>query len=436
MKKIISILILATLLFSCEEYPMPGSETLELFSFMILGNNQSAESDEYLETEVGIQIIPENLLPPQTQKFHVELEVTQGGGAIDNSTVEADSEGKMETRWKMGNEQNSQILKGKIFDADGRYYSEFTINANAFFPDKWNTITTGYLIGIGDMVADTVNNRSMMTSGMDLYKKEGTAGMFYEWEKIQGYSYPRNFKDLEINSKGEVFGGGWDGNLYKSTDWGKSWMFISKPIPDNPYHFELTVTKDDYLWANKWERGVYCSKDGGKTWQKDTIGLAVQEELGSVYLYGDGSHLALSHNKLQILQTFDDGISWNPINTPKGSLTMFVTDENAIIAQGQEGGFTLYKSTDSGKSYNQVLSPNVAYGTTSWHCYQKFRNFYYILAPGGGVWKTKDFEKFEELVTFSLQRNLFIDHQGTIYASGFNYSNAKDDPTLVLPYSD
>jgi hypothetical protein len=56
-----------------------------------------------------------------------------------------------------------------------------------------------------------------------------------------------------------------------------------------------------------------------------------------------------------------------------------------------------------------------------------------VLAPGGGVWKTKDFEKFEELVTFSLQRNLFIDHQGTIYAAGFNYSNATPDPTLVLP---
>lgn len=436
MKRILYSLLLANLFFACEQYPMPGSETLELFNFMTLGNNQSAESGEYLEAEVGIQIILENLVPPSSEKFHIVLEVTQGGGFIDNSVIEADSNGKMLTRWKMGNEQNQQTVKGKIFDASDRYYSEFTINANAFFTDKWNTITTGYLIGIGDMVADTVNNRSMMISGMDLYKKEGTNGMFYEWEKIQGFSYPYNFKDLEINSKGEVYGGGWDGNLYKSTDWGKSWRFISKPIPENPYNYELTVTKEDYIWANKWERGVYCSKDGGNTWQKDTIGLAVQEELGRVYLYGDGSHLALSHNKLQILQTFDDGVSWKPINTPQYSLTMFVTDENAIIAQGQEGGFTLYKSTDLGKSYKKVFSPYVAFGTTSRHCYQKFRNFYYVLAPGGGVWKTKDFEKFEELVTFSLQRNLFIDHQGTIYVSGFKYSNATPDPTLVLPYSD
>ena len=411
---------------------MPGSETLESFNYMIIGNNQSAESGQYLDAEIGIQVMLESLIPPSTQKFHIELEVLKGGGILDKTTIEAVNDGKMLTRWKLGNEENQQTVKGTIYDAGGRYYSEFTINANAFFPEKWNTITKGFLVGIQDMVRDTVNKRSMLLSGRDIYISKNK---FYDWQKIY-FSNNVTLKELEINSKGEVFGGGWDGNLYKTTDWGKSWIFISKPISENPYHFELSVSKDDYIWANKWERGIYCSKDDGNTWKKDTVGLAVQEELGSVYLYGDGSHLALSHNKLQILQTFDDGISWKSINTPQGSLTMFVTDENAIIATGQEGGFTLYKSTDSGKTYKKVFSPNVAYGTTSWHCYDKFKNYYYVLAPGGGVWKTKDFEKFEELITFSLQRNLFIDHTGTIYVSGFNYSNATPDPTLVLPGSE
>jgi photosystem II stability/assembly factor-like uncharacterized protein len=435
MKNIIYCLILVNLFFACEQYPMPGSETLEVFNYMILGDNQSAESGNYLQNEVGVQIMLESLVPPPTQKFHIELQVTEGGGTLDKTTIEADNAGKMLTRWKLGDEQNQQTVKGKIFDASGKYYSEFTINANAFFPDKWNTFTTGYLIGIGDMVTDTVNNRSMMISGMDLYKKEGLKVKFYEWEQIQGYSYHYNFKELEINSKGEVFGGGWDGNLYKSTDWGQNWILISKPIPGNIYHFELSVTKEDFIWANKWDYGVYCSKDNGLTWTKDSTGLENQEQLGRVFSFIGNSHLALSHNKLVILQTFDNGKTWGPIPTPEYSLTIFVTDENEIIAQNQ-GGFNLHKSSDSGKTYKKVFSPNVAYGTTSWHCYDKFKDYYYVLAPGGGVWKTRDFEKFEELVTFSLQRNLFIDHQGTIYASGFNYSNAKDDPTLVLPYND
>ena len=115
MKKILYILILPVLFFACEKYPMPGSETIESFNFIFLGNNQSAESGEYLDAEIGIQIMLDNLVPLSTQKFHAELEVTQGGGTIDNSTIETDSVGKMVTRWKLGNKQNLQTVKGKIY---------------------------------------------------------------------------------------------------------------------------------------------------------------------------------------------------------------------------------------------------------------------------------------------------------------------------------
>jgi photosystem II stability/assembly factor-like uncharacterized protein len=425
MKKIY-ILILAVLLFSCEEYPMPGSETLEVFSFMILGNNQSAESGEYLETEIGVQIMTESLIPPSDQNFHIELEVIQGGGSLDNTLIEADSNGKMVTRWKLGDENNQQTVKGKIYDESGQFYSEFTINSNAFFPDKWNTITKSFLVGIQDMVRDTVHQQSMLISGCNIYVSKDK---FYDWKQI---FIPNSIclKELEINSKGEVFGGGWDGNLYKTTDWGQNWTLISRPIADNIYYFELSVSKDDYIWVSRWDNDIHCSINGGVTWQKDTSSIATDHPVGPVYRFNENSHLALG---LNIKQTFDAGITWNALNTLQYPSTLYITDENEIILQGQEGGFTLYKSTDTGKTYKKVFSPYVAYGTTSWHCYDKFKNYYYVLAPGGGVWKTKDFEKFEELVTFSLQRNLFIDHRGTIYASGFNYSNATPDPTLVLP---
>ena len=426
MKKLLNLMIFLVLMLACEKYPMPGSETLESFSYMIFGNNQSAESGEYLETEIGVQIMLESLIPHSTQKFHIELEVLEGGGILDKTIIEAGNDGKMLTRWKLGNEENLQTVKGTIYDADGHYYSEFTINANAFFPDKWNTITKGFLVGIQDMVRDTVNKRSMLLSGRDIYISKNK---FYDWQKIH-FSYSIILKELEINSKGEVFGGGWDGNLYKTTDWGQSWSLISKPIANNIYNFELSISSDDYIWASRWDKDMHCSTDGGLNWKKDTTSIPNKVPLGPVYLFNDTSHLALA---LNIKQTFDSGITWKDLNTPQYPSTLFVTGKNEIILQNQDGGFTLHKSSDSGKTYKKVFSPNVAYGTTSWHCYDKFKDYYYVLAPGGGVWKTRDFEKFEELVTFSLQRNLFIDHTGTIYAGGFNYSNATPDPTLVLP---
>ncbi|MBK6283327.1 MAG: exo-alpha-sialidase [Draconibacterium sp.] len=435
MKKLIYLLFIFASFYSCEMYPEPGSQNIESFSFNIIGNQQTADAGEYLVNKIGAQIYLESLVPKTDKKFRIELEIISGNGSVDNTLIEADNQGKMVTSWKLGNETNVQQIKAKIFDSSNQFYSEFEIQATAFFLDKWNTITDGFLIGIGDMVKDTINNRSMIISGMDLYAKEGVDNKFYEWKQIQGYGYPNNFKDLEINSKGEVFGGGWNGNLYKSTDWGKTWTLISKPIPENQYNFELTITKDDYIWANKWDYGVYCSKDNGITWTKDTIGLDRQEQLGRIFTFDDSLHLAISHANLTILKTSDDGITWSPINTPEYSLTMFVTDDNAIIAQNQ-GGFVLHKSTNGGQSYRQVFSPHVEYGTTSWHCYDKFKNNYYVLAPGGGVWRTKSFEEFENLITFSLQHNLFIDHNGTIYASGYKYSNATDDPTLVLSFKE
>ena len=183
------------------------------------------------------------------------------------------------------------------------------------------------------------------------------------------------------------------------------------------------------------EYGVYCSKDNGLTWQKDTAGLITEEELGRIYFFADSAHLAISHHNLTILKTVDDGLTWTPVNTPQYSLSMFVTDENEIIAQNQNG-YHLHKSVDGGKTYKEVLSVNVAFGTQSIHCFKKFKNNYYVLAPAGGVWKTKNFEQFEELIRFDRQRNLFIDHRGAIYVCGFNYSNAEDDPTLIYLKTD
>jgi photosystem II stability/assembly factor-like uncharacterized protein len=426
MKKIKYLLIVFVTFYSCEQYPEPGSQTIETFNYKIIGDLQSAEAGDYLPKEVGAQIYMESLFPKTNKKFHLEIEVISGNGSVDNLKVESDNQGKMLTRWKLGNETNEQQIKAKIFDSTGRFYSEFEIEANAFFMDKWNTITSGFLIGIGDMVKDTITNRSMMISGSNLYVKEGADDKFYEWEQIQNYNF--RFKNIEINSKGEVFGGGWNGNLYKSVDWGKTWSFVSKPIPENPYNFELSISKDDFIWVSRWDKNMYCSTDNGHTWQKDTSIIAPNKPLGPVYQFNNSSHLALAQN---IMQTFDGGVSWKVLNTPKYQSTLYITDKNDIILQNQEGG--LYKSTDSGLTFNKVLTPHVAFGTTSWHCFDRYKNNYYVLAPGGGVWKTKDFEEFENLITFSVQRNLFIDHNGTIYASGYNYSNAVDDPTLVLP---
>jgi hypothetical protein len=427
MKKYIAALVVLLIIFSCEEYPGPGSLTIESFRYQLIGNGQGAPAGEYLEMEIGAYAQYNSDVYSSDLKFRTEFTVVSGGGSVDKSSVEADLQNKMVTRWKLGADQNEQIVKGKIFDASGKMYSEFTINATAYINNQLNIINSGYLTQIKDMVYDTVNHRSLMISSSTIYSLKGS---FFEWDPV----FSDNgiyFKDLEINSKNEVFGGSWDGKLYKSTDWGKSWIYVANPINGYNYNFELTISDDDFIWANQWEKGMYCSQDNGLTWHHDTLGFVTKELTTRVYSYTENSHLTLSLPKATVFQSTDNGFTWKALNTPVYANEMFVTDKNELIVCNQEYGLSLHKSINNGLTYRKVLSADIAYRMAPMSSvFGKFGGNYYFLAPGGGIYKTLDFEKFEELVSFDLPRYLYIDHTGTLYAGGY-----PGEPVYVLPDS-
>jgi len=410
-------------------YPEPGSQTIESFSFYIIGNQQAAEAGEYLADEVGVQINLESLVPKIDKKFHLVLEIASGNGTVDKSIVEADTQGLMLTRWKLGNENNNQIITGKIYDSSDQFFSEIEIQATAFFMDKLNTIKTGHLVGIDDMLCDTIRQRSMMFNDGQFWVLKDK---FYSWEPKE-WNYNTNIRMIDMTSDGTVFAAGWNGALYKTENWGNTWQYVCNPFPDNKYYYNFNITSDDYLWASKNSYGLYCSKDKGLTWAKDTTERVKNTTLGPIYKYSN-SYLAIAGDPLSIIQKYADSLTWHNINTPEYSLSMYVPNDTTIIAQNQ-GGFVLHKSTDGGVSYKRVFAPNTTMGGGDlWHVYNKFGNNYFVLAPSSGVWQTRDFEKFEQLIKIdTYQQKLFIDHLGTIYAAGSNFVNAEDEATYILP---
>lgn len=429
MKKLIYILLVSVTFYSCEQYPEPGNKTIESFYFYIIGNQQAAKAGDYLTDEVGVQINLESLVPKPDKKFQMKIEVISGNGSVENTVIEADNEGKMLTRWKLGDDVNDQVLKGKIYDSSGRFYSEFEIQATAFFLDKLNTISTGYLVGIIDMVYDTIRQRTMMFNDRQIWVLKNE---FYSWEP-KGRPFNTNIRLIDMTSDGTVFAAGWNGALYKTEDWGDNWQYVCNPFPENKFFYNFNITSDDYLWATKASFGVNCSKDKGLTWTQDTTKTVSAGYLGPIYKYGN-SYLSMSGNPMSVIKTSDGGITWETVNTPEASLSMFVPNDTTIIAQNQ-GGFRLNKSTDNGESYKLVFAPQTSMGGGNlWHVYNKFENDYYVLAPGGGVWKTRDFEEFEPLLNVSShQQKLFIDHNRNIYVVGDVFINAENETTFVLP---
>lgn len=431
MKKILFTLFLVSVFLSCEKYPDPANETLEYFYFRIIGGNQSGVAGEYLDQEVGVFIDQGAVTLPAGKQFQLEIEVTQGGGSVDQNLIDIHTNGEMITKWKLGTESNIQILTCRILASDKEIYPEFTISATAYFTNSLNTLSSGYLVGIQDMVSDTLNQRSMMYNQGQMWV---TTDEFYTWQ-AKGFPFSTSVRMMDMSSDGIVFAAGWDGALYKTEDWGESWDYICNPIPESSTYYNFNITRDDYLWASKPSFGLYCSKDNGLTWTKDTIYIVDNTTLGPIYKYSN-SYLSMASNPMSVIQSFDDGITWKTINTPDYSLSMYVPNDSTIIVQNQ-GGFKLNKSKDDGQNYSQVLLvyPTMG-GGDLWHIYNKYGNYYYVLVPGGGLWKTPNFEEFEPIFQFeTFQQKLFIDHKGNIYIAGSVFINAEDELTFVLPNS-
>ena len=299
----------------------------------------------------------------------------------------------------------------------------------AYFMDRWNTVTRGFLVGISDMVQDTVNQRTMMYNEGQIWVLKDN---FYSWEP-KGLPFTTYIRFIQMTSDGTVFAAGWNGALYKTEDWGESWQHVCHPIPENQYFYNFNITNDDYLWVSKDSFGIYYSKDKGLSWETDTTERVRNTTLGPIYKYNN-SYMTIAGNPLSIIQKQNGDSTWHDINTPEYSLSMYIPNDSTIIAQNQ-GGFRLHKSTDNGQTYKQVLAPHVQMGGGDhWHLYEKYGNYYFVLVPSNGVWRTKDFEEFEQLISFSsFQQKLFIDHRGTLYIAGHDFANAEDDATLILP---
>jgi photosystem II stability/assembly factor-like uncharacterized protein len=279
------------------------------------------------------------------------------------------------------------------------------------------------------MVYDTVGQRTMMYNKGDIWVLEDK---FYAWEQ-KIYPFGEHIRYLEMTSDGTVFAAGWRGSLFKTDNWGESWEYLCHPIPNNKYYYNFNITSDDYLWATKNNYGIYYSKDKGLTWETDSTARISNSMLGRIYKYQE-SYMCVAGSPLSIVQKNNTTPGWHDINTPEYSLSMYIPNDSTIIAQNL-GGFRLHKSTDNGQTYKKVFTPYTSMGGGDlWHVYNHFGKNYFVLAPSNGLWATRDFENFEQLISIKThQSKVFIDHNGTIYAVGSRISNAEDEATYVLP---
>jgi photosystem II stability/assembly factor-like uncharacterized protein len=257
-----------------------------------------------------------------------------------------------------------------------------------------------------------------------------SSGIYYLKDSIfnwnqENQQYISGPFSLHMDKSGTYYVSNWYGSIYKSTNGGYSWNLCSQPIPGHQFYYFMTVAPDGYLWTSSFEyrRSLRCSRDEGNTWTADTIGLEENEVIGNIFKLSNGTiffHSASMHN---LYKSDDDGKTWQKMNHPQYSLSLFVTNKDEIIIINQQNGISFHKSTDMGQTYRKTYSVWPQFVTTAMnHIIVKKDNYYYILIAGYGIVRTFDFEDFEQVYRNENIVYLFRTHDGSLIAKGLDNS--------------
>jgi photosystem II stability/assembly factor-like uncharacterized protein len=266
------------------------------------------------------------------------------------------------------------------------------------------------------MVADTVNKFTLMIAYGGLYRQ---GEKYYEWDKIDN-PLLNSSGSIKMDSNGIIYITTGSGDIMRSNDHGETWKTCTKPYPDYPYFIYSSVSNDNWIWVFQWDHNTRFSKDGGNTWNDAGSNLS-SYGYGNIFRLKDGSLLFHGSNCCSLNRSFNDGLTWNKIETPGYSIKLFVNDKDEIFIVTQENGITIYKSTDYALTFTSVITVSPDWGTSdNDNIFNKWGNFYYVLIPGWGILKSADLTHYEEYWRNPNLRDLFIDHNGVLVAKDWN----------------
>jgi photosystem II stability/assembly factor-like uncharacterized protein len=157
---------------------------------------------------------------------------------------------------------------------------------------------------------------------------------------VHGFAVdPRNARTLYAAIAGR--------GLYRSTDGGNSFSLASADV--GAAVMALALTPDGRILAGDMQKGLMVSRDGGKTWvvklRAGLMGLALSPaDPKRVLAAGPG-----------VLLSTDGGSSWKKVlGIPDGAGPLAWSGSNPRIAYVVGFDRTLYRSTDSGRTWSAV----------------------------------------------------------------------------------
>ncbi len=204
-------------------------------------------------------------------------------------------------------------IKALMMDAKGLYAGTgdgvYLLNAAL---DQWKVVTTGLDEILVHALARTADGTLYAgTSGKGVHSyKERTPG----WTRLrQGLrdheGLVENFiRVLAVDKEQGVYAGTFDGGVFRSGDGGKTWLPISRALPNDSIRGLISNDRGVYVATG---RGIFKSVDKGRQWMPLNKGLSnlsiqvlIEGEKGGFYA-GTSSG---------VFRSDDDGLTWTAVS--------------------------------------------------------------------------------------------------------------------------
>lgn len=259
-----------------------------------------------------------------------------------------------------------------------------------------------------------------------------TAGKAAQWIKISPRSVSTNAKAFGGNNfgflaittdprTGAVYVGTCYQGLWKSTNEGKSWIKVNTGtngnLLDSGRLWTLAIDPVNpqvlYTSAGYGVGGVLKSTDGGVDWTNMTAnGSAIQSAVQSTDIYSisidprNNNHILASFhgyfaggsyaNKSPIIESNDGGVTWKIHTIRSLSYPQYVTflgNSSTWLVGTTAKGF--WRTTDAGKSWNEVSKVNFADGGSE--AYRAHDGSWYVTSSGAILRSRNDGRSWKSL---------------------------------------
>jgi photosystem II stability/assembly factor-like uncharacterized protein len=176
--------------------------------------------------------------------------------------------------------------------------------------------------------------------------------------------------------------------ILRTTDGGASWSFAYEGFGNGGAIFtlnDLFFIDNNIGWAVGRNGNIYKTTNTGVSWVSQPSGT--NSELYSVWFVNANLGFAAGSNVL--LKTVNGGANWFPLSL-NGAQKVVFADANTGYAGG---GTTIYKTTDGGVNWSQLPLPVVGGYLTDLHlsstqaCYALFNNTVLRSTDGGQSWE-------------------------------------------------